>query len=154
MAINTQRCVDELCSHLLRLGMFRSVNGHEPKNRPSGPTAAVWVQRLGPTTAIGSAAATSALLVFTVRLYMPMLQEPQDAIDPKLVGAADKIINLISGDFTLGESVDFVDLLGQTGTTLSAQAGYVDIGGALMRAIDVTIPIVIIDAWAQEPARW
>lgn len=149
MTIDTQACIDRLVSHMATTGRFDSVNGHEPKNPPTGVTAAVWVQRIAPTTAITAANATSALLVFTIRLYANMLQEPQDAIDPALVAATDAILTLVSGDFTLGDEVDYVDLLGTTGTSLSAQAGYVTIDKTMYRAMDVTVPVVIIDAWPQ-----
>lgn len=150
MTINTQTIVDTFKSHLLTLGVFESVNGHEPKNSPgNGLTAAIWVRSMRPTTAFTALAKTSAVITFTIRIYSNMLAEPQDAIDPNLMSATDSVFSLISGDFTLGDAVDFVDLLGQTGQLLEAESGYVDLSGTMYRVIDITVPVVIGDAWDQ-----
>jgi len=54
-----------------------------------------------------------------------------------------------SGDFTLGGLVRDVDLLGHSGQQLSALPGWLDMGEAKYRTVDITIPMVISDAWAQ-----
>jgi len=150
--INTTSLVNAVASHLLSTGLFERVNGHEPKSAPgNGLSAAVWVRRMRPTTAFTALAQTSTAITFTVRLYSNMLQEPQDAIDPQLMDASDKVFELLSGDFTLGDAVDFVDLLGQTGESLSAESGYVSISNTMYRVIDITVPMVIGDAWTQSP---
>jgi hypothetical protein len=84
-----------------------------------------------------------------VRLYTSMLAEPQDYIDPNLVKALDALMNAYSGDFTLDGLIRNVDLLGQTGTPLQAEAGYINIDGKMMRVVTITLPMIINDAWEQ-----
>lgn len=150
MAVNTKSLVDAVVSHAATLGQFERVNSHEPKNAPGhGLTAAVWVQRLGPVALASGLAATSALLLVNVRLYSNMIAEPQDAIDPNLTDAVDALIAAYTGDFTLGGIVRNVDVLGQFGTPLSAEAGYLEQDRKMFRVMTLTVPMVINDAWEQ-----
>jgi hypothetical protein len=142
--------IDQLTSKCSATGLFASVNGHEPKNAPEkGLTAAVWVDRLIPYPSGSGLTATSVVVTVMVRLYTPMITDPADMIDPTLVAAADTLMGSVSGDFDLGSTVRNVDLLGETGQTLSAQAGYVDVSGTMFRIIDITVPCITDAAWAQ-----
>jgi len=136
-------------SHAQSLGVFDRVNGHEPKVAPgNGLTAAVWVQTVAPIRSSGLNS-TSICMVFNVRIYTSMLQEPQDSIDPAMVGALDLLMAAYSGDFTLGGLIRSVDLLGANGVSLAAQAGYVEQDKRLFRVYTVTLPLLINDAWEQ-----
>lgn len=151
MAVDATGILDSIQSHALASGLFEQVNGHEPKNAPgNGLTAAVWVQTIAPVSSSGLAL-TSARFVFTLRIYSGFLQEPQDAIDPSIITAADVLMTAYSGDFQLGGDVRNIDLLGQTGTPLSAQAGYLNQDGKLFRVVDITLPVIVNDVWAQVP---
>jgi hypothetical protein len=134
-------------------GYFERVNGHEPLNPPgNGLTAALWVQSMGPVPAGSGLAATSARLVFMVRLFAPAMQLPTDDIDPNLMAATDALMTAYSGDFEFGGQVRNVDLLGQAGIALSAEAGWVDYGdGAKFRVITITLPVIVNNAWTQAP---
>ncbi|MET8987757.1 hypothetical protein ABZW49_20110 [Nonomuraea wenchangensis] len=79
-----------------------------------------------------------------------MLQEPADAIDPAMLAALDALMSAYSGDFDLGGRIRNVDLLGQTGPPLSAQAGYLEQDGNTYRVFTVTLPLLINDVWDQE----
>lgn len=151
MTINIASITDAIVSHAAALGHFERVNLFEPKRNDagSGMTAAVWLQRLGPTRSSGLGS-TTIRLEFVVRIYTPMFAEPQDMIDPAVLAAVDALMGAYSGDFTLGGVVRNVDLLGQHGTALSAIAGYLERGGALFRVMDVTLPLIINDTWDQE----
>ena len=159
MTFSTRTVVAAFRTHLQGCGLFDDVTGHEPKNPPTGAgvTAAVWVESLVPTEAFTSLNATSVVVTFTVRLYRNMLGEPQDDIDPQIMEAADKVCELVSGDFTLGDAVDFVDLLGQAagggraagGRGMSVDFGYLNLGGTMFRVADITVPVVVGDHWAQ-----
>lgn len=150
MSLSSKTISDRLQSHLLASGLFEKVNGAEPKSPPAGSlTAAVWVDRIAPVPTDSPLNATTALLVAMIRLYSPMLQEPQDAIDPALVAATDTIIGDLSADYTLDGTIRNVDLLGQSGTSLGAQAGYVSIQQTMYRVIDITVPCLVSDAWSQ-----
>lgn len=153
--IDLRGIMDRVQSHALASGWFEAVTGHEPKSRPSvsGITAAHWVQEIAPVARASGLSVTSACVVIMVRLYSSMLQEPQDAIDPNLTDAADALMSAYSAGFTLG-GLGTVDLLGiRGGTGLSCRAGYVPIGrggdSSLMRAYDITLPIILFDTWGQ-----
>lgn len=152
--INAQDVTDAIVSEVQRLGRCERVNSVEPKSPPStGLTAAVWAQTLAPLVAESGLDVTTAYLVMNVRLYMGMLAEPQDAIDPLMLTVANELLAAFSSDFTLDGMVDAVDLLGIGGQTLNAQAGYVQIGGpggGMMRCMTITVPMIKYDAWAQE----
>lgn len=138
-------------SHALASGRFERVNNHEPKSAPSrGLTAALWVDRIDPVAAVSGLRATSARLVFNLRIYSDMLQEPQDALDPNVLSAVAALMAAYSSDFTLGGLVKQVDLLGQHGIALSARAGYITQDSRLFRVMTIALPVVVNDAFAQE----
>lgn len=140
---------DAVVSDVQRSGYFDKVNKHEPKRKPgTGLTAAVWVAGLGPANGHGLAA-TSALLVFTLRIYSNMLKEPQDMIDPEATRAMANLIRRYHDDFDFGGLIRNVDLLGATGSSLNAVSGYLEIDDAMFRVFDLTIPCIVNDVWPQ-----
>lgn len=142
---------DRVQSHALELGLFETVNTHEPKAAPGqGLRCAIWVQAIGPLPLESGLAATTSRVEFSVRIYQNMLSEPMDAIDPAMLTAVDTLIGAYSGDFTLGGAVREVDCLGAAGAPLSAQAGYINQDGKLFRVMTITLPVVVNDAWTQE----
>lgn len=150
MGLANKAIVDALTSKCKATGLFRAVNGHEPKNAPEkGLTAAVWADAIVPFPFGSGLNQTSAVVTFMVRLYTPMITEPQDLIDPTLIAAADILLGDINGDLELGGAVRNVDVLGEAGTPLGAQAGYVEISGTVFRIIDITVPCIVNDAWTQ-----
>lgn len=150
MSLDVSSLFAKIESHALTLGLFERVNTHEPKNAPGkGLSAAIWIQRIRPAPTDSGLAATTARLEFRIRLYTDMIQEPQDAIDPAMLTAVDKLLNAYSGDFTLDGSIRNVDVLGQTGEPLGAEAGYINQDGKMMRVMDVTLPLIVNDVWTQ-----
>lgn len=153
--INSLDLIESVASHAMASGHFESVNQHEPKSSPgTGVYAAVWAASVAPAPAHSGLAATSAYVVLNVRIYSNMLFEPQDMIDPQIMQATDDLMALYSGDFTLDGLAMAVDLLGQGGQTLSAEAGYVKIGGeetSMYRVMTINLPMIISDAWEQRP---
>lgn len=150
MAIGIQALIDAAASHASASGHFERVQGHEPKSAPgNGLHCAVWVQDIGPVPLGSGLASTTARVVLMVRLYANMLREPQDGIDPALVGATDALLAAYSGDFDLGGNVRNVDLLGAHGEPLSAKAGYLNQDNRLYRVIDIVLPLIVNDVWDQ-----
>jgi hypothetical protein len=149
MALNITGIIDAIVSHALASGWFERVNGHEPKSSPgSGLTAAVWVQNIRAVQSSGLSV-SSALLVFNVRLYTSMVQEPQDQIDPTLVQAVSGLFDAYAGDFELGGLIRAVDIRGMEGTALAAVAGYLTQGGVTYRVITITLPVIVNDVWQE-----
>ena len=75
----------------------------------------------------------------------------QFAIDPKVMAAVTDYMGSLSGDFLLGNvgGVRNVDLLGQTGQALDAQAGYIEIDKTVFRVMTIQIPVIINDMFVQ-----
>lgn len=143
MTINFVTVQDKIVSHALAAGVFDRVNAHEPKIPPgAGITCAVWVERVEPATS--GLNCTSARITFTVRLYTSMLAEPQDMIDPNLVGALDVLLTAYSGDFELDGNVRNIELM-----SVTAQAGYVNQNDKLFRVYTITLPVIVNDVWNQ-----
>lgn len=148
MALDIDSLLDRIVSHALASGYFDLVNQHEPKNAPgSGLTAAVWVDDIRPALGSSGLASSSAVIVFNIRLYTSMLQEPQDAIDPEMVKALNALYAAYAGDFELGGDARMVDLRGAEGTTLQAKAGYLNQDNKLYRVFTITLPVIVNDAW-------
>lgn len=151
MAIKPQDLVDRLASHAMASGFFDRVNTHEPKNKPGrGLTCAIWVDRIEPARGRSGLTATDARVVFNVRVYTNMLQNPQDAIDPSVMIAVDYLFEAYTGDFELGDDTRFIDLLGMTqGHPLFAQSGYINIDNMTYRVLTITVPVIVENAWTQ-----
>ncbi len=140
---------DKLMSHAMTLGLFETVNSHEPKGAPgNGLWCALWVQRIAPVRSSGMAA-TSGRLELMCRIGSNFLAKPEDGIDPAILAAVSTLIGEYSGAFTLGGSARAIDLLGMEGTPLSAQAGYLDVSGKFFRIMDIVIPVIVNDMWQQ-----
>lgn len=152
MALAATAILAAVQSHALASGLFERVNQHEPKDPPgNGLTAAVWVDTVGPVAAGSGLQSTTGLVTVNVRLYLNMISEPQDAIDPVMVGAVDTLLAAYSGDFELGGQVRNIDLLGAYGPGLSARAGYLPWDGKTYRVYTITLPMIVNDMWTQAP---
>lgn len=144
--------LDAVVSHAMASGLFETVNAHEPKSAPgTGLVASVWVESIAPARRASGLSSTTALVVLLVRVQENMLAEPQDFIDVQVMGAVDTLMNAYSGDFTLGGLVRNVDLLAQSGTALSARAGYGEQDKRMYRVMDITLPLIVNDVWSQSP---
>lgn len=152
MSLDINAIIDAVSSSAQSLGLFERVNEHEPRNAPgNGLTCAIWSESLRPVPLNSGLHSTSALMTMYVRLYTSMLTQPYDIIDPNLLSATSTLINAFSGDFELGGQVRNVDLLGSTGTPLSARAGYLDLDKKMFRVMTITLPLIINDVWDQAP---
>ncbi len=150
MAFGAQTLFNAIESHARASGLFDSINTHEPKSAPGGNLhCAIYVSTMAPVAVGSGLAATTGVLTIMARIYLPMIQEPQDKIDPTIAAATDTLLEDFSGDFTLGGNARNIDLLGQTGEALSARAGYITIDQTVFRSMDITIPIVVNDVFTQ-----
>jgi hypothetical protein len=152
MAFGAQTLFNAIESHARASGLFDSVNTFEPKSAPGGNLhCAIYVSGLQPAPLDSGLFSTAGVLTIMARIYLPMIQEPQDKIDPTIVAATDTLMEDFSGDFTLGGNARNIDLLGQSGAALSALAGYITIDQTVFRSMDITIPIVVNDVFTQAP---
>jgi hypothetical protein len=149
-AVNT--LVDKVVSIAMTLGIFRSVNSHEPKSAPgTGMRLAIWANTIEPIGLASGLDATSGYVVVNARAYGNMLAKPEDEIDPRIMTAMTTLMGAYSSDFTLGGTVRNIDLLGEYGQKLTAQAGYVTIDSHMYRIMTLTIPCIVNDMWEQVP---
>lgn len=150
MALNSDAFLDATETLLLKLGVFDSVNMHEPKSAPgSGITASVWIDSIRPIPRMSGLAATSAHVLLNVRCQTTLNQEPQNGIDRDLARAVDAVMNATTGDFDLGDTVALVDLLGAYGPPLEARAGYLKQDETTFRVMGISLPLVINNVWVQ-----
>lgn len=141
---------DAVVSDAQASGYFDKVNLHEPKRKPGTRlTAAIWVQTIDPIALASGLASTSARVVFMLRIYSNMLKEPQDMIDPQVTKATSNLMRRYHDDFDFGGTIRNVDLLGQFGVALAAQAGYLEIDNTMFRIMDMRIPCIVNDVWPQ-----
>ena len=148
-AVNT--LFDKVQSHAMTLGIFETVNTHEPKSKPgSGLRYAIWVQSIIPVARASGLASTSGSVTLNGRIYSSAFQQPYDSIDPDMLTATTTLLGAYTGDFDLGGTVMAVDLLGMYGRSLSAQAGYLTQDAKILRIFTVTVPVIINDLWQME----
>ncbi|WP_405611363.1 hypothetical protein [Streptomyces sp. NBC_01508] len=140
---------DRVVSHAMQTGLFEQVNQAEPKNAPGhGLSAAVWPDKITPVRTSGLDS-VSGRLVYTVRIYSPLLSRPEDEIDPAMINAVDALFTAYCGDFTLDGLVRNVDIFGSDGIGLDAQAGYLIVEGGEYRVITITLPLIVNDLWTE-----
>lgn len=140
---------DVIASHGAASGFFDVVMMHEPKSAPGkGLSLSIFLAPIEPIQSSGLSA-TSVLMTINAQLRCSMTREPQDDIDPDLLDAADVLMGAITNDFRLGGAVRSVDLLRQHSTGLAGVPGYITHDGHMYRVIDVMIPCLVNDVWAQ-----
>lgn len=143
--------MDAVVSHAAETGWFERVQGHEPKNAPgNGLSCAVWVDRMEPLGSASGVDSTTIRVVFMVRIYSSMIQEPQDMVDPNALQAAHAFMTQLCGDLGLGALIKNIDVLGAYGEGLICRAGYIQVSQQMFRVFTITVPTVINDALGQE----
>jgi hypothetical protein len=150
VAFDPQAVMDTIISHALATGWFDRVQNHEPKQAPgNGLSAALWVDRIDPVGAASGLDSTSIRVLFMMRIYTNMLQEPQDAIDPNVIRATFALMQELTSDLGLGAQVRNVDVMGTFSDGLNARAGYVKVGDSTYRVMTISIPVVSNDSFDQ-----
>jgi hypothetical protein len=145
---------DALQSNALTLGVFDSVDDHEPVNPPGkGLTAALMMGDLGPAPHGSGLASTSARLEFAIRIYGPRLKTPRSNVDRDLLAATVLLIGQYSADFELVNVPDglvrCIDLLGAYGEPVNAKPGWLTQDGSPYRVQEITVPLILNDVWPQ-----
>jgi hypothetical protein len=136
----------------MTLGVFSTTSSFEPKTAPdSGLNCAVWVDAIKPITSSGLDQ-TTGVVSFFIRVYNSMLAEPQDQIDPQILGAVSDLMAAYTGEFDFGHIADVrnIDLLGAYSDGLSAQAGYMEISNKMFRVMVISLPVIVDNMFIQE----
>jgi len=133
-------------SHAKSLSIFQHVNTEEPQASPAGGIyCSIVFGELTPYAAASGLNSTTGRLSFHVVIWSQAAKRKYDPTDPKVIAAAAALMGAYSGDFTLNGAVKNVDLMQMT-----ASGGWVEFGGSQCRAIDITLPLVVNDMFAQE----
>lgn len=144
------KLISNVASGAKQLGIFQQVLTHEPKAAPQhGTTLAIWHTGIKPSTKYSGLTATAGVVTFTNRVYINMLNKPEDDIEKNLLTAVSTLLGEYSSEYSFGSTVIAVDLLGIEGTPLSETTGYVTIGNTLFRTANITVPILIDSLWTQ-----
>jgi hypothetical protein len=142
-----------LTSHAKSLNIFQDVNRHESDNPPAGGAYCSFLLGDGEAIRASGMTATSIRQEFTARIYVLRQQRPLEAIDPAILTSTMLLVAAYSADFTLASVpaglVRNVDLLGATGQGLSWRPGYLEQDGSTYRVMDVLVPLILNDAFAQ-----
>jgi hypothetical protein len=128
-------------------GLFDAVTGHEPKAAPgrTGLTASAWVQDWSPATS--GMASVSMRFEVTLRIFCPLMMEPQDDVDVAVMTAVDAIFAYLASHFTGLTGSRYVDIFGSDGERLNASMGYAEQDKSKFRIADITVPVVINDVY-------
>lgn len=142
--------VDKLVSIASASGYFDRVQAYEPKSNPgTGLTFATWIVEVRPIPLQSGLAVTSARMPMMGRIYLPMLDDPQDQIDTKVTVAAGHIMTELSAAFDVVNGA-YLDLEGAYGDGLMSQLGYInDLDDAAFRIADITVPVICPDVFTQ-----
>lgn len=129
-------------------GWCQSAQTFEPKSAPQSDFHfAVTMMNASPTHS--GLISTTFRIELACRIYVSMLREPQDSIDPDITAAAWDLIQSYSSGFTLGGLVRNVDLLGESGEPLDLKFGYIGIDKRLYRIAEITLPVIVSDVFTQ-----
>jgi hypothetical protein len=130
-------------SHIAETGYFPRVQIGEPKAMPvnSVLTCALFLRDFR-TVSLSLAGAVYELSLWA-RIYVPMLQEPQERIEFALANGFLAIMRSLGADVTFGGTVRNFDPGGAYGSSADERAGYVDVGGVMCRVGDIAIDTTI-----------
>lgn len=156
-AIDTTDLLRAVVDSMSRLGVFETVNDHEPLTPPSakGLMASVWVERINTIRSSGLPIG-SGRIELTVRIQQAQARRPAKPInDTRLLSAVDAVMRAYTSDFELtgpsGARLRMVDVLGAHGEPLGAQAGYLVIDNVQCRTYELLLPLIINDIWELAP---
>lgn len=150
MSFDVLGAFNQLTSRAAELGIFDRVTGHEPKAAPSstGVSCAVWIGEMRPAHSSGLNS-VSIRVEFQFRVFTSMLSEPQDDIDPRIVGAVDLLLTALIGGFSLAGSIRALDIFGSDGESLRAIPGYLTQDSKPFRVMDVFVPLILNDVYTE-----
>lgn len=135
--------------------VFQAIGGIESVITSSGvapPANGVSVQiyAIPPWKPIGKRsglATVSMLTTWAARLVAPIGSPPADNLDMTLLAVYSNAMNTLAGGFTLNGEVEQLDLLGAYGTGMPMDPQYLEMGGAVYRAMTMTLSLVLDDVW-------
>lgn len=133
-------------------GVDRSLR-NEPKGAPgAGITAATWVQTVRPHVKASGLAVGSVVVVTMTRFMSGFKTMPSGEIDPRLVDAADLMVEAMHGSYDLARPGCWLDLGGEAGEPWSVNAGYAELDNGIYRIMDCSWPYILTDIYPMSKA--
>lgn len=142
--------LDEFRSMCRKSAGFEIVLPHEPRKPPvAGFSIGAWLNTMDPIPRRSGLAATSLRVELMARIYLPMSGRPE-AIDTETARRVDLIFRALHDDITITPADHEIDWLGAYGEPVRARSGWLTIENALIRVMDIYVPFIVNDAYAQE----
>lgn len=134
-------------SHAQALGIFDRVITHAPLNAPGGGLSC-YIE-LGPAVPVTSSglAAVSIEVTLLIHILASLNTKPIDQVDGDVLGASVVLMNAYCGDFALGGLVREVNIFGG----MKADPAYLILQDKPFRATEITLPLVVNDAFPEVP---
>ena len=127
-----------------KLGVLSTVIGHDPENAPpQGVACSIMLGTVKPVLTSGCAA-VSCQVTLMVHVWDFAQKRPLDELDPEVLAATCALMGAFAGGFTLGGTVREVELF-----SMDATPGYVNFEGKEYRTMQISVPIVINDMFAE-----
>lgn len=145
-AAQAQALFNSVQSAMQSLALFQDVDTHEPENAPG--VRLYGSLTLGPMRAEPAKSglnSVSGSITLIIRVWSHAMQRPLDKIDPEVLATMAALMNVLSGEFTLGGTVRNVDLF-----SLVATPAWAEFQGAQYRVMEMPVPIIINDMFTEE----
>jgi len=136
-----------------KTGVFRSsVVFHEPVTAPAAvPSLALWLGPLESVPEVSGLSEVSGRIIVQGRIYATPAAKVSDKTEEQLMTWQSTLLGAFAGAFTLGGEAMAIDLLGLSGSKISAVPGYVTYDGAVYRVSEVSVPIILDSLWSESP---
>ncbi len=141
--------LDKVVSHAASLAVFDSVLSYESVGSSGNSVDCnVWLNDI--VTIPGGLDQTSVCMTFNVSIMSPLLSEPYEDTDKRMAQCLDALMTAYNGDFTLGDTIRNVDILGQFTQGITVTAGYAAIDNTKYRVLMISLPLLVDAVWEQD----
>lgn len=141
---------------LMAIGIFDTVNGHEPVSSPGlGQHASVYLGPIRPTDRSGLSS-TSLVMLIMVRIWISAQAQDRDDTEIKLASATSASYGALIAGFQLADATGVptacaIDIRGMAGTRMESVPGYANFDGTEYRVQTITVPVLVENVWDEAP---
>jgi hypothetical protein len=144
-AAQAKALFEAIRSYAEQLGIFQATATHDPWNAPGNRLfCSIMLGPVRPVAVASGLASVSGQVTLLVRVWAGAEQKPLDNIDPEVLSAVCSLMGAFAGGFTLAGTVRDIDLF-----AMSAQPAFVDFEGKPFRTMEISLPILINDLFAE-----
>ncbi len=149
--IDISNVLARLTTYAEKTGIFSAVIvGNSPSSLPvSGLVCAISGVSLTPSAQFSGLNTTSALLTCVMRIFKNKNADPIDLVDVDVFQAAVSLYEQLHTGITLSGDAIVTDILQIERDTMTAISGFVPGDNGFYQVMDLTIPIILGDVWAQ-----